>query len=85
VDMVWRVAEVDHCSGAFRRFLQSAGLPIIGSEQAGEALKVGCAELPAHKRDKAWTACGLDPVEEVEDLGPFHVPVLTGNPRSVVA
>jgi hypothetical protein len=50
---VWRVAEVEHCSGACGQCLQSVGLPIIGSEQAGEELKVGGAELPVHKRDKA--------------------------------
>jgi hypothetical protein len=52
-------------------------------EQSGEELKVGCAELPAHKRDEVWAASGLDPVEEVEHLCPFHVPVLAGNPLSV--
>jgi hypothetical protein len=53
-------------------------------EQSGEELKVGCAELPAYERDEVWAASRLDPVEEVEDIAPFHVPVLAGNPRSVV-
>jgi hypothetical protein len=53
-------------------------------KQPGEELKVGCTELPAHKRDEVWAASWLDPVEEVEDLCPFHVPVLAGHPRSVV-
>jgi hypothetical protein len=53
-------------------------------EQAGETLKVGGAELPAHKRDEVWAASGLNPVEEIEDLSPFHVPVLAGNPRRAI-
>jgi hypothetical protein len=54
-------------------------------KQLGEELKVDCGELPAHKRDEVWAACGLNPVEEVEDVSPFHVPVLAGNPLSVVS
>jgi hypothetical protein len=76
---------VDHRNGAYRLCLRSAGLPIIGIKQSSERLTVGCAEVPAHQRDKVWTASGLDPVEEIEDLSPFHVPVLAGNPRSVVS